>query len=361
MPVCTATQATLTDLARLADPARLAGLTIGGVGTGAGACPGVPPERRPTHRPAGRVAHRSSLCSTVVGGSAPVAVGDPPGIFSAQRNIGTAQTCMLVARAARFFVFLLYTKIDVVGVRRVCGRQGGPDLTVNKKSQCRDGLIARILRLDLDPGTELDETQIAAEYGLSRTPLREIFQGLAGEGYLQLEANRGARVTSLDLPVMRCFFQTAPLVYATMARLAAENRRSDDMRLLKEIQTRFLAATEGEDPAAAALENHAFHKQIGEMAGNPYLMPALNRMLIDHTRLSQTFYRPATKKDKKLVRKAAQQHDTMIAAIEGQAPDVAVDLTLQHWDLSRDQMERFVRPDPLPLDVVNFDAQRQAR
>lgn len=233
-------------------------------------------------------------------------------------------------------------------------------MTVSRKTACRDALKERILRLDLAPGAELDETQIAQEYGLSRTPLREIFQTLAGEGYLRLETNRGARVTSMDFNVMRCFFQTAPLVYATMARLAAENRRSDQLGALKDTQIRFLAATEAEDTAVAALENHLFHQQIGEMAANPYMMPALSRMLIDHTRLSQTFYRPTTKKEKKLVKKAAQQHDAMIAAIEGQAPDVAVDLTLQHWDLSRDQMERFVRPDPLPMDVVSFDAAKEA-
>ncbi len=233
-------------------------------------------------------------------------------------------------------------------------------MTQSRKSQCLDDLRARILRLDLAPGAELDETQLARAYELSRTPLREIFQILSGEGYLRLEYNRGARVASMDLGIMRCFFQTAPLVYATMARLAAENRRSDQLDALKATQKDFLAATEGEDPGAAALANHGFHHQIGEMAGNPYLLPALNRMLIDHTRLSQTFYRPASKKEKKLVRKAAQQHDAMIAAIENHAPDVAVDLTLQHWDLSRDQMERFVHPDPLPLDVINLETRQNA-
>jgi DNA-binding GntR family transcriptional regulator len=233
-------------------------------------------------------------------------------------------------------------------------------MSPSKKALCLEDLKARILRLDLAPGAELDETQIATGYGLSRTPLREVFQVLAGEGYLRLETHRGARVTSMDLGVMRCFFQTAPLVYATTARLAAENRRSDQLARLKEIQAAFLAATQAEDAGSAALHNHAFHHQIGVMAANPYLQPALNRMLIDHTRLSQTFYRPATKKERKLVRKAAQQHDAMIAAIEKQAPEVAVDLTLQHWDLSRDRMERFVHPDPLPLEVVSLEARKNA-
>ena len=37
-----------------------------------------------------------------------------------------------------------------------------------------------------------------------------------------------------------------------------------------------------------------------------------------------------------------------------------VDLTLDHWSLSRDRMERFVRPDPLPMDVIDFAEKKNA-
>jgi DNA-binding GntR family transcriptional regulator len=50
----------------------------------------------------------------------------------------------------------------------------------------------------------------------------------------------------------------------------------------------------------------------------------------------------------------------MIAAIEKGEAGLVVDLTLQHWDLSRDRMERFVRPDPLPLDVIDFAEKKNA-
>jgi DNA-binding GntR family transcriptional regulator len=42
----------------------------------------------------------------------------------------------------------------------------------------------------------------------------------------------------------------------------------------------------------------------------------------------------------------------MIAAIEDQQVEAAVSLTLQHWALSQDRMERFVRPDPLPVELT---------
>ena len=61
-----------------------------------------------------------------------------------------------------------------------------------------------------------------------------------------------------------------------------------------------------------------------------------------------------------LVVKAVEQHDAMIAAIEGGEGALAIDLTIQHWDLSRDRMERFVRPTPLPVDVIPFTDRQNA-
>jgi len=230
----------------------------------------------------------------------------------------------------------------------------------DRKTQCLEDLRMRILRQEIAPGADLDEAAICAEYGLSRTPVREIFQRLAGEGYLTQGQNRGPKVASMDLPVMRMFFQTAPMIYANVARLAAENRRADEIAPLKATQEAFRAANEAGDAGQAALLNHRFHRQIGEMAHNPYLLASLNRMLIDHTRLSQTFYRPASEEETARVKAAIDHHDAMIAAIEAHDADGIVDLTIEHWNLSRDRLERFVTPDPLPLDVLSKEDRANA-
>ncbi len=230
----------------------------------------------------------------------------------------------------------------------------------NKKFECADNLKARILSLDIPPGSDLDEVALCTEYGISRTPLREVLHRLAGDGYVRLEENRGAKVASMDIGVMRVFFQTAPLVYSTIARLAAENRTSQQIAALKDTQVEFAIAARATDTQTSSLLNHRFHEQIGEMAQNPYLRASLNRMLIDHTRLSQTFFSPSTASDQHRIRKAIEQHDAMISAIEAQESSLAIDLTLQHWDLSRDQMEKYVRPDPLPIDVISMKDRRNA-
>ncbi len=219
-----------------------------------------------------------------------------------------------------------------------------------RKTECLEDLRMRILRQDIAPGSDLDEAALCAHYALSRTPMREIFQRLAGEGYLQLSDNRGPKVASMDLAVMRMFFQTAPMVYANTARLAAENRRVEEIEILRAIQAKFRAASEAGDAENAALLNHRFHHQIGVMAHNPYLLPSLNRMLIDHTRLSQTFYRPISEDDAARIRTACDHHDLMIEAIDTQDMDGIVALTIDHWTLSKDRLERFVAPDPLPIE-----------
>lgn len=233
-------------------------------------------------------------------------------------------------------------------------------MTRFSKEQCLDDLKKRILATELLPGSDLDEASLTERYGMSRTPMREVLQRLQGEGYVEMSQNRGAKVASMDIGVMRTFFQTAPMVYANIARLACENWTGPQIDHLKDAQRDFAKAANSGASDSAALANHRFHALIGEMAHNPYLTASLARLQIDHTRMSQTFYRPAAPAETLLVRKAVEQHEAMIAAIEAREGALAIDLTLQHWDLSRDRMERFVRPDPLPVDVVSLKDHRNA-
>jgi DNA-binding GntR family transcriptional regulator len=219
------------------------------------------------------------------------------------------------------------------------------------KQETATTLKRRILSMEIAPGQLLDEAELAEAFGISRTPLREVIQRLAGEGYLVLEKNRGAKVASMDLATMRQFFQAAPMIYASVARLAAENGSAKTVSKLKEIQTAYRRSIADKAVTETAMHNHRFHEQIGVMAASPYLLPSLRRLLIDHTRISQTFYRVRAKGDVERIAAAADQHDAMIEAFERHAAADAVELTLAHWSLSRDSLERYVSPDPLPFDL----------
>jgi len=229
----------------------------------------------------------------------------------------------------------------------------------NKKEQAAADLQMKVLTLAIVPGAALDEAVLSMEYGLSRTPLREVFQRLAGEGYVNLETNRGASVSSMDVETMRAFFQCAPMVYASIARLATEQATPAQIIELKKIQHRFRDSVERDVTGDMALLNHRFHEQLGYMAASPYLTPSLGRLLIDHTRMSHRFYQSGGAASRKRVLEACDQHDQMIESISARSSATTVELTIAHWELSRYEIDKYVQPDPLPIDALDSPAEVQ--
>ncbi|POZ99362.1 GntR family transcriptional regulator, partial [Pseudomonas sp. MWU12-2312b] len=68
----------------------------------------------------------------------------------------------------------------------------------NGKTCLYEDLKRQILTMELDPDEALDEVILSERYGLSRTPVREVFRRLAGEGYVDIRENRGARVIPMN-------------------------------------------------------------------------------------------------------------------------------------------------------------------
>jgi len=224
-----------------------------------------------------------------------------------------------------------------------------PDSTPSPKDACYQALKTAILTLDLHPGADLDEASLSAEFGLSRTPLRDVLRRLAGEGYVDLRQNRGARVSEMSHTSLRDFFLAAPMIYGAILRLAAENARPDQIEALKSTQTRFRDVLQHGSARDRALVNNRFHEITGDMAGNIYLLPSFQRLLIDHARISMTFYRPRDAAMARNVDDAADQHDAIIAAIEAGDAETATELATRHWNLSRNQIELFVMPGGLDV------------
>jgi DNA-binding GntR family transcriptional regulator len=223
-------------------------------------------------------------------------------------------------------------------------------MTKTTKEQLYQDLKRRVLTMELEPGADLDETRISTEYGVSRTPLRDVFRRLAGEGYLEIRDNRGATVAPMTYQTLRHFFMTAPMIYSAVARLAADNAKPDQIATLKEVQANFRKAVAAGSVAGMVYWNDYFHYVIGEMSHNPYLMASLQRLLIDHARIGQTFWRARSADTARQIETAASHHDRFIELIEAGDVEGVVALTKEHWALSQDHMEMFVRPDPLPDD-----------
>jgi DNA-binding GntR family transcriptional regulator len=218
------------------------------------------------------------------------------------------------------------------------------------KNSLYDDLKRQILTMELDPDEDLDEGVLSERYGLSRTPVREIFRRLAGEGYVDIRENRGARVVPMNHSTLRNFFLVAPMIYAAIGRLAVQNFKPRQLSDLKDTQERFRAATETGDALSMVLENNRFHEIMGEMSGNVYLQPSLSRLLIDHARIGHTFFQPRSDAMKKRLKLAVEHHDGFIASIAAHNEDAVVDLVFQHWELSRADMEMFIAPEGMKAD-----------
>lgn len=76
----------------------------------------------------------------------------------------------------------------------------GPGEIVRRplRAQVRGILLDRIIRGILAGGTRINETHLAAELKVSRTPLREALLGLQREGFLDAEMGRGFLVPPLS-------------------------------------------------------------------------------------------------------------------------------------------------------------------
>lgn len=219
------------------------------------------------------------------------------------------------------------------------------------KDQLYTDLKRQILTMELAPGASLDETQLSEKYQISRTPLRDVFRRLAGEGYLAIINNRGASVASMDHNTLRNFYMTAPMLYAAIGRLAAENATKNQLFTMRAAQVEFRNAATRGNTEGLVYWNDQFHALMGEMAANPYLMPSYERLLIDHARISQTFYSSRIHNFEAVLLEAAGHHDEMIVCIENADAKGMVALIKDHWALSYKQMEIFVRPNPLPIDA----------
>lgn len=85
--------------------------------------------------------------------------------------------------------------------------QGGTMSATTTKLRAREYVYQevrrRIIRYSLPPGIPVSENELAAEFGLSRTPVREALLLLAGEGFVRIEPKVGTFVTKLQRAAIR--------------------------------------------------------------------------------------------------------------------------------------------------------------
>jgi DNA-binding GntR family transcriptional regulator len=123
----------------------------------------------------------------------------------------------------------------------------------------------------LAPGQHLDETVLAEQFGVSRTPIREALIQLAGSGMIELRPRRGAHVTLLGPRELLETFEYMGELEAACARFAAHRMTSEERAGFDAAFNRCRKACEKGDRDAYYHANADFHSAIYDGSHNRML------------------------------------------------------------------------------------------
>ncbi len=127
-------------------------------------------------------------------------------------------------------------------------------------------LRQRIFARELQPGAWIDELAISAEYGISRTPLREALKVLAAEGLITMKMRRGAYVTEVDEKDLRDVYHLLSLLESDAAGVVATSATEVEITELRALQTE-LEKSVGNRTRFFEV-NESFHMRLLAIANN---------------------------------------------------------------------------------------------
>jgi DNA-binding GntR family transcriptional regulator len=136
-----------------------------------------------------------------------------------------------------------------------------------------ESLRGRILAGELKPGTPLREEALSTEYDVARHSLRSALRTLQGEGLVQIEPNRGARVKSLSPEDVRGLSELRLALEIEAARMALERAGGRLPGSVHDALDRLVATCRRSRPSwgAVAEAHEALHHEIVLSADSPRL------------------------------------------------------------------------------------------
>lgn len=197
---------------------------------------------------------------------------------------------------------------------------------------------------DLAVGTKLSsEAALGAQFGVSRSVVREALRSCAALGLTRTETGRGTFVIAAeprqDL-VLGSFSSTdlleaRPHIEAPAARLAALRRTAEDLARLKTL----MEAMHTEDDAGAWVELDAtFHLAIAAASGNGVFIKVVGDIREAMARQSETLNLVAGRREP-----SNREHEKIVAAIEARDPHAAEHAMQEHLGAVRGAVDHLVR------------------
>ena len=216
--------------------------------------------------------------------------------------------------------------------------------------QLREAIEEEIATGRLPPGIKLDESELAARFGVSRTPVREALRLLVGEGLLENRPHRGSVVAQVTPNRLVEMFEVMAELESMCARLASRRMTDEEMATLQAAHEACRAAATSRDSDAYFYANEGFHFAIYAGSHNAFLAEqaaSLQRKLRPYRRLQLRV------RDR--VRRSFEEHQGIVDALRSGDGAAAGDRLRHHVVV---QNERFA---DLIASLTRFDAEADRR
>ena len=177
-------------------------------------------------------------------------------------------------------------------------------------------------------GDRLRETEIARALGVSRTPVREAMQRLAGDGLLQAVPGRGMVVADLSKQQILELYAMREVLEGTAAFMAAQRAEETDIETLWALLAEEAGALD--DPDRCAQINKRFHSALNRAAHNRYLTA-----MADNLHDTLALLRGTTLHAEGRTHSAHQEHRALVSALEERDAERAETIARNHIRAAR--------------------------
>ncbi|MEM9601589.1 MAG: GntR family transcriptional regulator [Pseudomonadota bacterium] len=177
----------------------------------------------------------------------------------------------------------------------------------------------------LRPGDQLEESELARKFDVSRTPVREAIRSLVESGLLETRSRKGAFVRTLSAKQVNDLFEVAAELEGLACRLAAERLTDSAAGLIQDGYDACSKAAVKNDATAYAAANLAFHRSIHEASSNDWLIEELSEI---ETRINP--YRAMPYRMRNRLAQSIKEHEAIRSAIEEGDGVRAQDLMRSH-------------------------------
>jgi DNA-binding GntR family transcriptional regulator len=186
----------------------------------------------------------------------------------------------------------------------------------------------RIFSRELEPGSWIDELQIAKAYGISRTPLREALKVLAAEGLVTMKVRRGAYVTEVSEKDLRDVYHLLSLLESDAAAVVAATASPADLKKLQSLHAELEAAGKpGKEKHEKFFEvNEAFHMYLLELSQNKWR----DQMVADLRKVMKLNRHNSLFKTGRITESLAE-HQAIMAALNAKDPVATAARMREHF------------------------------